>query len=318
MDGVDRLREALVAAGLSVPEHGYADSVLSGLEQELAPLRLPAELRELWARLQVGAVPLGPRNPIVAAFTTWFADLSLCWWLWRAIRDRPGLMPEVLLPVVWYGGVMQLVELADDASDGGRIFEWRRGAGELEPCYPSIGTWLGVLADLVADDAARLKRTGVYPLWLDVSEERERELRLDRFVPDTDALVASDPTTWAQHWRAVSRAFDDRRPRRQTELSISEFVWDPPGAATVAGLLRWGTVRPGPARLQLADGTGWLDVWCPAELPGLWLTEHEKAVELDVTADVSAWPPSDVSNPEWPRPYPPQATATSLRLRTFG
>jgi hypothetical protein len=317
MDALERFREAIVAVGLSVPEHGYAESALSEFEQELAPLRLPSELRDLWARMEVGRIAFGPGMDVARPFTTWFADLSLSWWLWRAIRDRRGLMPEALLPVVWYGGVMQLVELADDASSGGRVFEWRRGVGELESCYPSVGALLEVMADLVADDSARVLQLGADARWLAVSDERERELRRERDASSADRLVARDSATWPRRWQAVSRAFDGRRPRRPSELSISEFLWDSPDSATVAGVLKHGTVRGEPARLHMADGTGWLDVWCPAELAGLWVTEYETAVEFEVTPHIGAWPPSGVTDTDRTS-YPPQATATCLRLRTFG
>jgi hypothetical protein len=317
MEALDWFREAIATVGLSVPEQGYAESALSGLERELAPLRLPSELRDLWAGIDVGRIAFGPGMEVARPFTTWFADLSLCWWLWRAIRDRPGLMPEALLPVVWYGGIVQLVELADDASTGGRVFEWRRGARELETCYPSIGAWLEVMADLVADDSAQVLQLGADARWLAVSDERERELRRERAASPADRLVAREPATWPRHWQAVSRAFDDRRPRRPRELSVSEFLWDLPDSATVAGVLKHGAGRGEPARLQMADGTGWLDVWCPAELAGLWLTEYETSVEFEVTPHVGAWPPSGVADTDRAS-YPPQATATCVRLRTFG
>lgn len=82
-------------------------------------------------------------------------------------------------------------------------------------------------------------------------------------------------------------------------------------------MLKHGTLRGKPARLHLADGTGWLDVWCSAELAGLWVTEYETAVEFEVTPNVGAWPAPGVTDSEW-APYPPQATATCMRLRTFG
>jgi hypothetical protein len=82
--------------------------------------------------------------------------------------------------------------------------------------------------------------------------------------------------------------FDDRRPRRPAELSISQFLWEPPDSATVAGVLKHGTLRGRPARLHLADGTGWVDVWCSAELAGLWVSEYETAVEFEVTPTVGA------------------------------
>ncbi len=317
MDALERFREAIASVGLQVPEQGYAESALSGLERELAPLRLPSELRDLWSRVEVGRIPLGPGIDVAQPFTRWFADLSLCRWLWRAIRDRPGLMPEALLPVVMYGGVVQLVELADDASTGGRVFEWRRGVAELAPCYRSIGEWLEVMADLVADESSRVLRLSEDSRWLAVSALREGELRHECDAASAERLVARDCGTWPQRWQAASRAFDDRRPQRPSELSVSQFLWDLPDSAMVAGVLKHTALPGKPARVHLADGTGWLDVWCSDALPGLWVTEYESAVEFEVIANVGAWPPPGVPDSEW-FPYPPQATATCLRLRTFG
>ncbi len=288
---LERLRESLVNAGLKVPASGYAETVLRELESELAPLRLPAELRALYRRVAVGSVPFGPDGEVAAPFTPWFADVALSWWLWRASRDRPGLMPEALFPVVWCGAVTQLVEL----SDGGRVYEWRRATGELEACHASVAEWLDALARLVADRSARLFTLREDVHWLEVSTERERELR-----SASDTVRAGDPANWPERWRTASAAFDDRRPRRHRELSISELLWERPAAATVSGLVWSGAARRGPARLRLLDGTGWLEVCCPAGLPGLWTVEHETAVELDVTFAGE------------------QATATALRLRTFG
>lgn len=313
MGATERLRASLLEAGLRFAEEGYGASVIAGLERELAPLRLPDGLRDLWSRLPVGALGLGPDSAAVRPFTTWFADLSVSWWLWRASRDRPGLMPEALLPVAWHGNAMHLVELAGDDAGGARVFEWRRDTAELKLMYPSVEAWLGAVADLVADESARLLQLDDEARWLMVSEDRERELRRSHAVGGVGDVVASDRATWPRRWQEASRGFDDRRPRRPRELSISEFLWEPPTTATVAGVLRRGTSGPGPARLHLADGTAWLDVWCPAELPGLWLTELEHAVEFDVTPGAGA-----ASLLPGSAPYPPQATATSLRLRTFG
>ena len=136
MDSVERFREAIVASGIQGSASGYPESVLRGLEHELAPLRLPARLRDLWVRVNVGSLPIGPGIEVAAPFTPWFADVSVSWWLWRASRDRAGLLPEVLLPVVSYGRVTQAAELSDDSPSGGRVFEWRRGgSGHLELVY---------------------------------------------------------------------------------------------------------------------------------------------------------------------------------------
>jgi hypothetical protein len=118
MNSVERLREAIVAAGIQGSASGYPESVLRGLEQELAPLRLPARLRDLWVRVNVGGLPIAPGIEVAAPFTTWFADVSVSWWLWRSSRDRAGLFPEVLLPIVSYGRVMQVAELTDGSPSG--------------------------------------------------------------------------------------------------------------------------------------------------------------------------------------------------------
>jgi hypothetical protein len=177
MNSVERLREAIVAAGIQGSASGYPESVLRGLEQQLAPRRLPARLRDLWLRVNLGGLPIAPGIEVAAPFTTWFADVSVSWWLWRSSRDRARLFPEVLLPIVSYGRVMQVAELTDGSPPGGRVVEWRRGSRQLELVYSSIDAWLEVMADLVTDTSARLLHLSADARWLEVSDERERELR---------------------------------------------------------------------------------------------------------------------------------------------
>jgi hypothetical protein len=61
VDGaIDRLRAAVPAAGVAVPDSAGDVEALALLEREIAPFRLPRSLRRLWERVASSNLPAGP------------------------------------------------------------------------------------------------------------------------------------------------------------------------------------------------------------------------------------------------------------------
>jgi hypothetical protein len=314
---VERFRQALTDRRLPVPGAGYPESTITGLGRELAPLRVPPDLRELWLRVPVGALALGLKRGLHdRPFPTAFEDPAFCWWAWTSMRDRPGSMPEALLLVARDGLRHRFVELDAAGREGGRVFDWRFGAESLELRYRSVRDWVEVLTEAIADESTRRLGPGETPMWIEV--DRECELRLADARLSGDAVtVDRDAREWPEWWRRASREFDDRRPVRAPEMSVSQLLWSQPPSATVAGVVSPMLPAESPARVDLVDGTAVLDVFFPAGFPGFWLLSRVQLVELEVTTDVSAWALPEGAD-RWERRFPPAAVATGLRLRMYG
>jgi hypothetical protein len=104
---------------------------------------------------------------------------------------------------------------------------------------------------------------------------------------------------------------------------MSEVLWSLPrrGLATVAGVAISATKNDEGQRLMLTDGSGLLDVWCPADMPAIWLADDHPACQLTVDLGAPA-PPVEVGGSPagaWQRvdASPPHGVVTDMRVRMF-
>jgi hypothetical protein len=255
------------------------------VEALIAPLELPDTLRRWWERF--GPLPMGPNPGMGTPFVPEFADPALMYYRWQAARDRPGQMPEALLPAAVWSGTVRFVDL----TDAGTVYDWTSGTAALVPRFAAFEEWIAAVTDtLLDDDATRVFDLGDGVRWADLVAVPARD-------PGLPAVDLRAP--WPDRWREASALFDGRRVVPERELSIAELLWSRPGAATV-----WGLVSGADSQLSVLDGTGWLRAWCPPEVPGRWLAGDRNICELDVTTDVGA--------------RPEDAVVTGVRLRCYG
>jgi hypothetical protein len=279
--------EAAYAERVGAPPPPPPPAGLRALEALIAPLWLPDALRRWWERF--GPLPMGPNPGMGTPFVPELADPALAYYRWRAARDRPGHMPEALLAAAVWGPTVRFVDL----TDGGTVYDWTAGTATLAPRFAAFEDWIEAVTDALLDEATRVLDLGGDARWADLAARPPQ----DPGLPSVDLRAP-----WPERWRDASARFDGRRITPERELSISELLWSRPGAATVWGLATEVSADDTGSRLRVLDGTGWLDAWCPADVPGLWLVRDANVCELDVTLDGA----------------PAEAIVTDVRLRSYG
>jgi hypothetical protein len=116
---IDRLTRAVGATGVAVPDVGGNVDALTRLEEEIAPLRMPAALRRLWERVAPSNLPVGPWPESSRQFgCPVVADPAFAFYAWTCARDFPGIVPEALVAVAFSPPVFRFVELATAGTAG--------------------------------------------------------------------------------------------------------------------------------------------------------------------------------------------------------
>jgi hypothetical protein len=281
------------------------------LEELIAPLRLPDALRRWWERLAPSTLPMGAdQGPLGRPFEAEFLDPARVYYRWLAARDHPGRMPEALLPVSAWGDTVRFADL----TAGGAMYVWTVGTPYARPWVASVEDWIDLAASALRDEASRVLELGGGARWV--------ILRMPEIKAHGPPIDLRDRAAWPAAWRDASRLFEGRRAVPERALSISELQWAA-GAGTVCGAVSESTRTAAGSRLEVLGGTGWLDAWCPADVPGLWLVRDPALFELDVSTDVGAWPPDaadDAPNvlQRAIMAAPPEAVVTAVRLRSYG
>lgn len=271
---VDRLLAAFRRAGLP-PVRPPSDPgpLLAGIsaviDDELAPFRLPAQLRRFWSRVDPRSLVVAPvPEPVAPAFAL---DT------WRHLRDdTPGTAPGLLLPVCRAGEDLLLVELDGPGGPGGACFT-RAGADApfvLE--HADLAAYLDLFATMVETGQVERREAygrSFYSFDPDEAWDDARRVRLPASVAvgryGVRREFAQDLRDWPPHWLESGGAVPaDRRPLGADStiegLTARASALRVPVRgrihARVVGLSGSATGR----RASIADASGLLDVWCPA------------------------------------------------------
>jgi hypothetical protein len=264
---LDSLCQALDGAGVERPSPPAALTALEELEAAIDPMRLPADVRRFWQR--VDAATLGAMTyPELHG-----PDLALTSWRMGRAEFAAG-QPAALLQVAYSSHQCMSVELDVGEIQGGALFEWNLVDGGFERRFNGVGEWLTYIARLIdsgwfeSGDAIGLGRRLLVP-----DRDRDSEERATRPVPaphpvhGTTIHIGRDILDWPEHWqRAAGLRPEDLSPRGATH-TVAAVLASPAGqrlratiAARVVGLM--GT--SGWTRVRVDDGTAALDVVCPA------------------------------------------------------
>ncbi len=246
-DAVERLHRAHARAGLGRVERpdDRVETVLAEIAAAVAPLRLPADLLALWRSVDPDTLAVGP-SPRPAG-----PELSLR--LWREhLARRPDLAR--LFPWCYESHDFILVELDGPGSTGGGCYSWTFGSAPVVRTFTSVAAYVDLLATMI-----ELGEFTYHPL-LGVLEfdpdRRWTDAQLVRLASDgcppatgpAGSTLRSAPTTVAALREAAARG-------------------QSPSGLVCARVLSLSGSASG-ARIQVTDGTGRLDVWCPASLCG--------------------------------------------------
>jgi hypothetical protein len=283
---IDRLVEALEAAGAPAPEAPSDHAGLVALQGEIAPLRLPDTLRRLWERVSIGSFAL-VTYPFLST-----PEVALGGW--RLNRDTDLLVPAGMLPFCYESHNHLLVELEGAGVPGGAVFEWRFTDTSLRLRCAHVDDWLDSLVTLLEDRLFE-RREGTAGDRLVVDVERHRALlaeRLDARGPHplygALRVLATERDSWPDHWARATAPLLAAREARGASATVRELLAAARAAearATLSGVrsnLSIGADRSW--RVLLADSTGVLDVHCPVDTPGFHSLGDSPLVELDVRA----------------------------------
>jgi hypothetical protein len=281
------LSAALTEAGIPLWQPPESLHDLQELEAELAPLRLPEAARRFWTLVDAPTLRVVPYPGFITP------EMALTFW--RLSRDEFRDMQPLALVCVGYASHRCMsVELGVGDSDGGALFEWYvSDASGFTRRFNALGDWVAYIADLVRRGLYRRLDTQQGPVW-DVPgyEDTDAERAL-RPTPDphpvygTALHVGDDILDWPEHWQRVNGVREeDLRPRGATHTIAEVLASDPsnPLVATIGGKVT-ALAAGASARVRVDDGTGALDVFCPANatLLGPRISDW---FEFDIVVDI--------------------------------
>jgi hypothetical protein len=296
---IDRLDDALRAAGLDGLSPAADASSLDALERAIAPNSLPRDLRRFWERVQFSSLrargyslpqPCDPRGALDVHHLNLDPEIF------------PLYGPPLLFPIARISGDQWSIELASEWTAGGIVFS--HGDFEMRIEYPSFNDLIDVYADLLeAGHFVRQENGEGSYAWLHREDEQQRrQAKLTATLPhvlygDTRE-IGREPRDWPVHWLASAGIdLNDRKPLGVTH-TIAELVDEAergPVHARIAGeVVRLVGLGDG-TLVIVTDGTRSLDVWCPAGI-SLWGPAMGRQFEFDVTVTEPIARPPDVDS----------------------
>lgn len=266
-EALEALRDACAAADVQAWEPPATLTALEQLEAELAPLRLPEQVRELWTRVDVATVRIFP----YPHFTTPEAALQ-GWWM---VRDQfTALQPLALLNVGYESHACMSVELEVGDIEGGALFEWfvSEPSG-FDRRYNALADWLSDVANLIVRGQYLRLGSDRGPRLLVPDPADTDAVRAARPLPGTHPVhgevlhIGGDLFDWPEHWqRANGLLPEDMRPRGATH-TVAEVLASPPDSelrgTVTARVVDLGGLD-GSTRIRVDDGSGSLDIACSA------------------------------------------------------
>ena len=295
---IDRLDEALRSGGVAGLEPPGDVGPVAEIAEAVAPYIVPDELRRFWERVDAERVHVHT-FPKVGGPATALSQLRI---VREVATPVPIGLPPILLPVDYASHCYGVVELGTEWDEGGSFLEFE--FDDMPFVSRSVADWLDMIAELLsagsfelhdgwaeldhpavlANRLARLESSGPHPVYGDV-----------RAIP-------SALESWPAHWLAACGVdLRDREPLGATH-AIAELV-DAADAGPVTGRIHAEVVRlvgsAAGALIVVDDGSGALDVWCPAGTSP-WGPVHRLRFELEVTVEgpVGAMPDLDSQHAE--------------------
>jgi len=292
---IDRLDEALRAAGLAGLEAPGDVAPLAEVTVAAEPYVLPSDLRRFWERVEPDSIAVltfprlgGPADAL---------DLH------RMLRDVdapvPIGLPPVLLPVDYASHCYGVIELGSEWAEGGTILEWDFDDAPL--VSRSVADRIDQLAELVSE--GRFEREGDLLVIEHGAEQERRRARLDASAPDPvfgdRYAIPMELESWPAHWLVASGIdLRDRTPLGATHTIAELVAAAAEGRAT--GRIHGEVIRlvgsGAGALVVVDDGTRTLDVWCPTGTSP-WGPVHRRRFELEVTIEGSVGELPDLDSP---------------------
>lgn len=296
---VDRLRAAYRDAGLAPirPAGAGTARILADIKLEIAPLRLPVELERFWQLVD-------PRTITVAPYPhPTDADFALD--SWKSHRDEfPGMTPRLLFPLAYESHGFLLVELSDGDSQGGAVLEWGYAGSPFYLRFAAVSAYVELLATMIECDEFT-RHEGENRSWIEFDPERRWEgaqaarLTAAQPLPGLGAAreIDEDVRHWPAHWLASNGLNAETSSPRGASSTVADLLFGAAAGSAVSGTIQARVTSLAGSgagcRVAVDDGTGVLDLWCPAAVctygPGI-----RREFEFDVVVQ-----PNSAVVPDW-------------------
>jgi hypothetical protein len=264
-DAIDALGDALIAAGVDPPAGPTDLTVLEEITAAISPLKLPADVRRFWARVD-------PKTVCARMFPE-LCQPEFALESWLANRKESFNQPDILMMVGYTSWSCMSVEL-DAPSGGGTLFSWGLADGDYARSFDSLGDWLARIAALISAGSYE-RSAGERGTWLSVRDPRdhtpiaarEEGSRVHPVYGEAQA-IARDPVEWPAHWlRASGLEAAEILPRGATHTLAAALASDPETElrATLVGRVTTlsGSID---TRVRVTDGTDAIDIHCPGSV----------------------------------------------------
>jgi hypothetical protein len=326
---IDALADAMRGAGVEWRDGEADPAVIDEIARAIEPLRLPRDLLRFWQRMSLS-------DPVVVTSWPEFCTPYFALNSWRQGREEfPGQAPSLLFMVAYESWSCMSMELAGPHGPGGALFQWSLDGETFLLRHHRLGDWLEHLASLVnAGSYERFERS------LTVSDPFDEELAgRGQVLPPHPVYgetreFPKDPEGWPTHWQRASRIeVDDLRPHGATHTIAEVLASDP--ASELAATIEAKVIALSGQRdtsVRVSDGTGEMDVLCPAITTALG-PSIRSSYEFDIVVPtghgvapgeevIAASDPDDAVQAlteAWSRKYPiGRATAIATAVRRMG
>lgn len=297
-EAIDRLITAYESARLPPirPADHRAAELLARIREEICPLQLPEQLETLWSRIDPASISVAPYPapmPIDIALHAWVTHRN----------DFPGLTPRLLFPFGYESRSYLLVELDAPNRPGGACLSWSYGGEPFRVRFPDLASYIDLLAAMI-DQREFVRHYQDGSEWHQFDPDRlwdtYQAARLATMLPlpgfGHTIELDEDVARWPDHWLAADRLVPAEAVAPGAVVSIAELLDAAAGGSAVTGTIKGHVAkligsRAG-RRVEVSDGTGTLDVWCPASVccPALVI---RRTFEFDVVVQPGHVPPPE-------------------------
>ena len=178
------------------PREPSDTAFIAEIEEAIAPLRLPRQVRRFWERVD-------PPNLGVQPSIDW-ASPAFALDGWRDQREEfPGGSPANLLTLGYQSWCYMAVELDEPGCERGTIFEWSNPDSDFVPRWRHLADWLDGIAAIVHEG-----KTERRPGWraLSIDEATERAVSERALAGESPARIERDPDEWPERWLRAKRS----------------------------------------------------------------------------------------------------------------
>jgi hypothetical protein len=297
-DAVRRLVGAYREAGLAAigPATPGIEQVLVEIKREIAPLLLPEELVRFWQLVDPATISVAPYpRPTTAEFAL---DS------WMSHRDEfPGMTPRLLFPVAYESHGFLFAELDDGQGEPGAVLDWGYGGSPFYVQFAALSGYVDLLATMIELGEFQRHETDTHS-WVQFDPEGRwddaRAVRLAAAQPlprlGASREIDEDVRQWPEHWLASNGLTSDMRSPRGATTTVAELLRGAAIGTEVSGTIH-ATVTSlagsgAGSRISVDDGTGVLDVWCPAAV-STYGPVIRRQFEFDVIVRPNPEPPPD-------------------------